>query len=184
MTEKQLYALLLGIISAGLTALGTPWTTVDVRQGNQPSITGTPSGPFVAVTNEPIRRFGSIARSDSWNSVDSVETHSETQQYVAMFQVDCQWKQNPSDPDFVNIPTAGDLAKSVSSILQSSATIAALVASGVGIDRISEVRQPPWKDDTDAFEYASFFDFCLTFPETLATEIPTMTPTKSGVYPI
>lgn len=51
MTEKQLYTLLIGILQAALTGLGSPWSSVAVRAAYQPSIVGTPSGPFLALSN-------------------------------------------------------------------------------------------------------------------------------------
>ena len=181
MTEKQLYALLTGILGTSLTAIGSPWSTVAVRQAYQPLLTGTPSGPFLGLSNQPMRRYGFLERFDTWDAVHSVMTHTESQKWTVIFQIDSQWKQDPiGAPDE---PTAGDLAQTASSIMQSDATRATLLAAGVGIDRVTDVKQPPFKDDTDGFEYAPSFDFCLSFTNTIASASNPATP-KAGIYPI
>lgn len=183
MTEKGLYTLVIGVLNAGLAAQGAPWSTVTVFQAYQPSVTGTPSGPFLALSNQPARRYGYPERTSVWDAVHSVMDHTESQRWTSIFQINSQWKQDPSAGDFSDIPTPGDLAQLASAIMQSDATVTALLASGVGMDRITDVRQPPFKDDFDAYEYGPLFDFCLTYLQVLTSTGNPATP-RAGIYPV
>ena len=60
----------------------------------------------------------------------------------------------------------------IASILQSSATIAAFEAQGVGIYHIGDVRNPYFTDDKDRFEASPSLDFTLTHKQVVATTTP------------
>lgn len=130
-----------------------------------------------------MRRYGFLERLDAWDGNAATMTHTETQIWTVIFQIDSLWKQNPLDPEFATTPTAGDLAQQATAIMQSDATRATLLAAGVGIDRITDVRQPPFKDDSDVFEYGPSFDFCLNFAQTTTSQGNPATP-KAGIYPV
>lgn len=186
MTEKELYTLIIYVLETGLAALPAPWPTVDVRQLYQPTIVGTPSGPFLGLSNQPLRRYGFLKRTDRYNGddLDPKTIHTETQKWVCIFQVNAQWKQDPEADDFATVPTAGDLARRASSILQSDAGREILALGGVGIERITDVREPPFTDDSDEFEYSPSFDFTINFDQSDVTEIPILSRFRSGIYPV
>lgn len=166
--------------------MAAPWPTVDVRQLYQPRMTGTPSGPFIGLSNQPMRRYGFLKRKDEWvpevGLTPGFERHTETQKWVAIFQANAQWKQDPEAADFATVPTAGDLARRASSILQSDKNRELLRLAGIGIERITDVREPGFKDDSDEFEYSPSFDFTVNFDQADVTEIDVITRYVLRIY--
>lgn len=158
MTENQLILLFLPIINAGLIADG--FLNVPVKRANQPTQQGANSGNTVYFYPIANRRYGYLGRFYNWDSVHSVMVHDETQYMESSFQISTLVRQYPTQPALY---TAYDLAYEVSSILQSDATIVTLNNAGVGILRITDIRQPYFVDDRDNFEASPSFDFTLTY---------------------
>jgi hypothetical protein len=63
--------------------------------------------------------------------------------------------------------TASDLLNSASMIMQGDKFIKALKGSGVGILRITEIRNPYLKDDRDQWQAMPSFDFVLSYNRTI-----------------
>jgi hypothetical protein len=160
MTEKEMYILLQSIITDGLlTVFSLP--NVDVRQGDQPTIQGTPSGPAVILTNQPARRFGFLKRADEWNTGSQTMVHTETQIMTTQFQVGALWPQDVQAVDAETSPTAADLVNYVARIIQSDAGREALRAGGATILRVTDIQNPNFKDERDQFESSPSFLFTL-----------------------
>lgn len=192
MTEKQLYALIFAILNPGFVAAGFNVTDpahanyVDIRQAYQPTITGRPDGKAVLVSNAPARRYGSPRRTDEFIDTPppGLMRHTEKQKMLASFQVDALAPQNPASGTFATDPTAADLVNRAAVILQSSVAIDAFLVAGVGIDRITDIRQPNFQDDRDKFEAVPSFDFTLNYDLVDVTEVPIVTRIEEGIYPI
>lgn len=167
MTENSLIQLFLPIINAGLVADG--FTNVTVKRANQPTQQGANSNPTVYFFPIGNKRYGFLGRSYNWDSGTSQMVHKEYQYMESTFQIQTLVKQYPTDPSLF---TAYDLLYEVSSILQSDATIVTLNNAGVGILRISELRQPHFVDDHDNFAAIPSFDFTLTYQNNRTLNTP------------
>lgn len=95
--------------------------------------------------------------------------HTETQQYESTFQISVLATQNPATPSQY---TASDICNLCASILQSSTAIETFEAQGVGIERVTEVRNPYFLDDREQFEASPSFDFTLTHRQIVVSTIP------------
>lgn len=167
MTDNQIYAILFPLIKGGLTSRGV--TGVEVLQNAQPTQQGTPSGPAVFLSMlRPVPR-GHVRRDSVYDRDTGVMSETELQTYEQTYQVNALSAQDPTD---VNKLTASDLVKVVRQIVQSSAFIASIRASGLGILRVNELRNPAFVNDKDRFEYSPSFDFTLTYDELYTTGAP------------
>jgi E217 gateway protein gp29 len=177
MTENELIRLFLPIINAGLVADG--FSGVTVKQSNQPTLQGANTNPTVYFYKLFDKRYGFLRRDSAWNASTQVMTHTETQMYETSFQVGAMVSQDPNTPDQY---TASDLVNEVSAIMQSDATRGTLVASNVGILRVTEVRNPYFQDDHDKFEAFPSFDFTLTHRQTRVGTDPVVESVEFGIY--
>ncbi len=167
MLDNALIALLINVIIAGESAAniaGTP-----VKQAFQPTAQGANSQPTAYLYKLGDRRVGYVARTDVWDTVDSVMVHTETQQYMTTFQVSALAQQNPATPTQY---TASDILNLVAGILQSEDTVAALEAQDVGILHIGEVRNPYFQDDYQRNEASPSMDITLCHKQVIVTQTP------------
>jgi hypothetical protein len=126
---------------------------VALVRSNQPTQQGTPTGSAVYFTKLFDRRYGSPARLDVWDGETFV--HTERQVYVSTWQFEATVPQPAelSPSDILNI---------VSGIIQSDGIIAAFRAAGVGVQRVTDVRNPYIVDDRDQFAAVPSFDIVLS----------------------
>lgn len=181
MTESDLYALFKKVLGDGLTLAN--FSGVLVRQSYQPRTTGTPTGPTLFLSNMPWHRYGFLQRKDEAAVGVAGTRHTEAQVMETTFQ--CGASVPPAPPPAA-LPgyTAMDLCYRASAILQSDAGRTALRVGGVGIERITEIRAPYFKDDRDQFEASPSFDFVVTFTQTDVTESPVITATDFRDFPV
>lgn len=178
MTEAELYTLLGATLAAGFARFALP-LEVDVRQAFQPRVQGTPTGAAVLLSNVSTRRYGFLARNDEWlpDEDPPVMRHTETQ--AMQVKIQCNALSPPAPPPAVlPVLTAADLVNYAAAVLQSDAGRLQLQAAGVGIERITDIRQPNFKDDRDQFEASPSFDFVLDFNWSLVTNTPIVDATE------
>lgn len=169
MTDNQIFAILFPIIKGGLTARGV--ANVEVLQNAQPTQQGTPEGPAVFISMLRPTPRGHVRRDSVYNQSTSEMIETELQTYEQTYQVNALSAQDPLD---VNKLTASDIVKVVRQIVQSSAFISTIRASGLGILRVNELRNPAFVNDKDRFEYSPSFDFTLTYDELYEALAPTV----------
>lgn len=167
MTDNDLIRLFLPIINAGLLADG--YTNVVVKQANQPTQQGINTGPTVYFFKIGNKRYGFLGRLDEWDSDNSEMVHTETQYYETTFQISALVLQNVHN---TSTYTASDLVNEVASIMQSDAARDIMIASGVGILRVTDIVNPYFVDDRDNFEASPSFDFTLTYQQTRVSVNP------------
>lgn len=180
-TEKQLFKIIGDILVAGFAASSSPVNPIDVKQAAQPTQQGIPTGPTIFMTKLPDYRYGSRGMQDTWDEDAQKKFHTETQQYESTFQLNCLATQNPAD---LEQPGAIDILNYAAYIMQSDATIRTLRSSGIGIERVTQVRQIAFKDDRDQFEYSPSFDFVLTHKQIVTSEIDVLQSVEFDILPI
>lgn len=193
MTESQLFTLVIATIKAQLTALAviTPTYPLAVRQAFQPNLVGAPKGPAVLLHLVGQRRYGWLERKDEWIEavppLPGIMRHTESQQMQVTLQANALI--GPPAPPGVKpqvapLYTAGDLLGWTSAALQSDKGLQQLRDGGVGIERITDIRTPYFKDETDQFEASPSFDFTLDFKWAIITDTPIITATEIQIVPI
>ena len=186
-TEKQLFKLVGDILVAGFATPQSPQTSpaVQVTQAAQPTQQGIPTTATIFMTKLPDYRYGSRGMKDEWipDTVEGggVQRHTETQIYESTFQLNAL---APQDPRITDQATAADIVNFAAYIMQSDATIRTLRENGVGIERVTQVRNTPFQDDRDQWEYSSSFDFVLTHKQIVTTEIDVLQSTELAIYQI
>lgn len=180
MTEKQLFTLILATINAGLAARTI--AGVNALQEYQPNFVGAPSGMALMFSKINIHPYGFPKVEDKWEWIipppapgaNGHMVHTETQIYEATIQCTGYVKQPAPDPRGTAnlLPyTAGDLCKVAGRILQSSAGLAQLKVGGCGVERIMQIPQSYFTDDSDRFAQSPHFDFVLTYIDVETTEV-------------
>lgn len=177
MQDNALIAIIISTLVAGEATAGIPGTPI--KQAFQPTAQGANTQPTAYIHKLFDKRYGFLGRSDVWNSTQMV--HTETQQYETTFQLSVLATQNPQTPSQY---TASDICNLCASILQSSVSVASLQAQSVGIERITDVRNPYFLDDREQFEASPSFDFCLTHKQILSSTTPILESEELAIYPV
>lgn len=162
-TEKQIWEFLntqLAIWSSGLSE------SVIIRRAYQQ--TQVKTEPDFLVTLYPIsnNRYGFQGNSDEFITGTGM-VHTERYAIRKTLQASVQ-KKNPNNTD----TAPEDIAENLSSFLQSQAFITTLVAADLGIERVTDIRDPFFQDDSDQFEATPNFDFVLTYTQEITSIIP------------
>ena len=186
MKENDVYTLVVATLTAGFTRLALVDNNepldLTIQQAYQPREQGAPEGAAILLQNIKTRRYGFLYRKDEWDLAAKVERHTETQQMQVTLQ--CNALSPPVNPAPAPLPayTAGDLVNYAAAILQSDAGCQQLRAGGVGIERVTDIRQPYFTDDRQQFEASPSFDFTLDFEWSMVTETPIITATEFKIF--
>lgn len=182
MTESELFTLIKSTLTDGMTARNIAGVTIE--QGEQPFIQGAPNGMALLLWKVNIHPYGYPKVTDVWQPTPPAMIHTEQQIYEATIQCTGSVKQPPPSPTKTAtlLPyTAGDLCKIAGRILQSAAGLAQLQAGGCGVQRIAQIPQAYFKDESDRFAQNPHFDFVLTFTDTEITTTPIVTDTELNI---
>lgn len=179
MQDNQLFAIIIGLITGQATIAGVPGLLV--KQAYQPTKQGTNLAPTVYMFKVFDERVGSSFRQDIYNSGTQEFDHIETQQYASHFQLSALSQQNPATPSQY---TASDILNACAYIMQSSLTINTLQAQGVGVQRITPVRNPAFVDEHGQFAFQPNFDVILTHKQVITSTVPVLESTIFGVYEV
>lgn len=176
MLENQLFTVVKAALDAGF-AVVAGFTDVEVQQVYQPSTFGVPSDPTVFMqTVIAGRRVGWVKREEIQPVAPATDfTHRETQWWETTLQIGALARHNPTDPDYLTLPTAGDIAKRASDILQSDNGMAVLKAGGVSPLRITNVRNVQIVNDSDQYEANPSFDIVLSYVQVIDSTTPPAT---------
>lgn len=118
--------------------------------------------------------------SQSYDGIGGLKNMT-TQQYETTFQIMTLATQNASTP---NQYTASDILNAIAYILQNDSTIQTLEAQGIGILRIIDIRNPPFIDDRDRYEYGPSFDFTLTHKQIITSQAPILQSEEVDIYSV
>jgi len=177
MLDNALITLIIQALTAGETAAGIPGTPI--AQAFQPTQQGVNTEPTAYIHKLFDHRYGFLQRTDVWTNPNMV--HTENQKYETTFQLSALATQNPASPTQY---TASDICNLCAAILQSDQARVTFGAQGVGIERVTDVRNPYFDDDRGQFEASPSFDFVLTHNQIITTEIPILQPTEVNIYEI
>lgn len=173
MFENDLLTLVRSTLLSGFTSLGGGFAAVKVRQAYQPSTVGTAQGPQALLQTIGNRRYGALRRDDIPPVPPATDmTHIETQWWETTIQVGAEARRNPQDPAFLTLPSAMDICKAASDILQSDTGLSALSVQRVRPLRITEIRNVRFVNESDQYEAMPSFDIVLVYPQTRTTTTP------------
>lgn len=177
MQDNALIALLIATIRDGLTAQGR--AGIAVKQAYQPTQQGADSGPTVYVHKVMDKRRGSPGKSARWDAGTLAMIQTETEVLETSYQVQALARQNPAD---TTAPTAADLLRMVSNVLQSDYALSRLRAADVGMLSIPSLTNTPTLNDKQVWEYAPLLEFTVTHQDVTVWTIPAATGIEFGIY--
>ena len=177
MNDKQLAALFMAQLLPAMQAT-SGLSGVKLARSFQSRQQGANSSPYVYFVKVGDHRYGHPERKDEYAAGSGDFTHTEIQQYESTYQFSA-WV--PQDPKDVTGLTESDILNVVSGIMQSDALLAAFRAQGVGILRVTDVRNPYIVDDHDQFEAVPSFDVILTHKRTSVSTIPAVVTYEANV---
>lgn len=163
MRENELMALLRSTLLAQLT-------DVAVEQRYQPGTVGMDIGANIGLMMVMSRRYGNMKRRETVTAGDFI--HTEEQWWETTIQVSALCRQSPEDPNYLTLPTAMDIAKQASDILQGDKGLAALAVQRVRPLRVTTIRQMHFVNDSDQYEANPSFDIVLSHVQTIVGTTP------------
>lgn len=181
MTDAQLQALIvaqLGVFIPRYPQLASI-TGITVAQNFQPVQAGRQSAPAIYFVKVGGKRYGFTGTRDTYvpptdpppppPAALGTFRHEEIQFYEQRYQFMALVPQSPARPMAL---TASDVLDTVAGIIGSDACRGALRAQGVGILRITDVRNPQFTNDQNRFEADPSFDVVFTHTRTLESVVP------------
>lgn len=142
---------------------------IDLARSFQPRQQGAPTGGTVFLFKVGDRRYGWPKRRDLVDVNGLIFGHEEEQHCATTYQFSAWVPQNPADTARL---TESDVLNLVSGIMQSDTIIEGFRAAGVGIQRITDVRNPYITDERDRFEAVPSFDVVVTHNRVTSTTVP------------
>lgn len=165
MTDNSLIALFGNALLSGFTDIGI---SVNLVQAYEPTNQGANSAATVYFQKLLNKRYGFTGRNSRWDTLTNTMIYDETQVIETTFQINALVRQNPSSLSY----TASDIVNFAAAIMSSSKMIRTLQAAGVGIYRITEIRNPYFVDDRGQYEASPSFDFTLSHNQDIITTAP------------
>lgn len=138
---------------------------VIVKQSYQPTMQGAETNPTLYFFKIADKRIGHPERKSTWNALTSKFSDADVQRMETTFQVSGLVRQVPQTT--TTSLTASDVLNVASMVMQSRETIDALVSHNIGILRITEIRNPYFKDDRDQFQSSPSFDFTIVHNQSI-----------------
>ena len=169
MNRNVLIAAVRSAILAVMAARGTP---LPVKQDYQPTAQGLPTATVLLVHCVTETRHGFTRRAEVWNPDTQQFDRIQSQQIETTLQFSVA---GPQAPDDTTGPTLIDWAQRAAMALGSDDCLAALRASGIGIERIRDVRIVYSVDDREQHEGSPSFDAVFTHRDTVTESLPAVT---------
>lgn len=163
MREHELFTLVRSTLLTGLTARYGAGA-VSVRAVYQPQQFGAPKGPTVTMQTITARRIGALRRDYRPAGGETIPAVM-TQWWEATLQIGAIARRLPEET--LSLPSANDILRTASDILQSDAGMTAMAAQRVRPLRIADVRNLQWVNESDQYESMPSFDLILSYPEIL-----------------
>lgn len=170
-TDNQLIDIFATQLEAASAQAG--WNYV-VLQNNQPSLEGAPTAPTIYFEKMFDDEYGwpmvgYVHNAPVAPSPQGTYTQAEDQWTETTFQVSAQAIQDPSN---LSVPTASDIVNYMKLYINSRKALAAFKSAGVGVLRVTKIRNPKFKDDREVFEANPNFDVVVQYKREISATVP------------
>jgi len=156
-------------LSAVLSAAGMG--AVNLVNSFMPDQQGAPDYPLALFYPVTSKRYGYQKKTDTFNEDDEDFDHTESWILERTIQVSAWVKQDPAD---LAQMTSFDVVNAIAGFLMSEPFRLSLLASGIGIIRITDIRQTQFKDEHEQYVENPSFDFTVNYMQTLEMKVPTI----------
>lgn len=163
------------IATALRSALGEAMPDVQVMQANQPTIQGAPSGIAVTFTEIHSKRVGYPKRTPSADGTSFAESCI----WEAIYQFNAL---SPQDPNNATLPTAKDVLRRVSWVLNGAAGMLALRLAGIAVLRITDMQVTNIEDEKGQFMQSPSVDVTIQYLSNNDVPVVTHPVNRSNVY--
>lgn len=167
MNDNALYNLILQVLNVQLADVGL--TGLVIAKSNQDTREGVEATTGAYLTKLYDKRDGFPREDYVWDSIDNVETWTQSQVYHSTFQLTALAIQTPGNTTQL---TASDTANLLCALLQNPISMAMFQAQGVGILAVTDVRNPYFVDDLDRYEASANFDFTIVHNQVTTRSVP------------
>lgn len=172
MRDTQLFTAARSVLLMGLA--GTDMAAAKVKRSFPGTQIGADTGPTLYLQKLFDVRVGSPQRKYVWDPDNLDFVAQLLQKYATTFQVTGVLKEAPGYEGF----SASDLANSGSAFLQTDGALDAFLFVGVGVERVTQVRNPPFTDGQEQYEFLPNFDFVLTHDQITLSRTPSAVGTE------
>lgn len=169
MNDKDLLANVIAVLQTGLTAQAVQ---VAIQSAYQNETVAVPTGPCIFIYDLGDVPYGMPTQIDTWDAVNKVKSHTETQIFTTTFQISALAKQDPADDVG---PTAKDYVRAARFALQNQYARQTLQALAISVLRVGEVRNTQITDDGNDYEANPSFDFKVMRTESMTVSQPSTT---------
>ncbi len=173
-TDSELFTLIREQLVAELSAQGV---SAEVLQSYQPTQEGAALEAALYLHKVSDHRYGFPGTEQVWNAETEVFDVASVQVYESLFQC-MAWRPESA----TSTATASDLANLAAGLLQTPWVQQRLIAAGVNILRVTDVRNPYSVNDRDQFMAEPSFDFTLTHRRSIISTTPSASPVESAIY--
>lgn len=161
MTDSDLIDTIADKIEAYMATTTTP---VTVLASNQPTQQGMTNGNYVFIGKVGYKPIGLQKETKTWN-VNKFDV-STSQKYESTFQIDALIKRKKTD-----LITTSDIVNTICMVMNSRKFIRELKTSNITMLRITDVRNPYFKDDTDQHQATPSFDFTISYERSIISAV-------------
>lgn len=175
MTTDELIQLFIPIIQTGLTTAG--FTTTAILQAYQPTKVGVVEGSALYFYKTGDKRYGFMSNQSVWDVVHSQMVLTETQYYETTFNI-MSWN---GAVNFIENVTS-DIINIAAYSLQNQNAVTTFQNAGVGIYRVTDIKNITIFDDRDRYNFVPSFDFTLSHTTTITSVIPKVSDFTPGIY--
>ena len=168
MTDNQVWVILKRTLDEALSRAGL--SSVLVIRAYQQRLQGTEASEqqVVYFHRNSSRKYGFPKKETI--EVNPGEFITKEKYWIeSVYQVTSQFEEDPSNLAQL---TPFDIVDIIASQLQSDYVLQSLLSQGIGTDRITEIRTPYFKDDSDRFEQEPNFDLVLTYQREIEYAVP------------
>jgi len=150
-------AIILDAETSGEINLPNP---VKTEAGNQPRQQGQAENPMAFYNIIGTKNYGWQSRKDEFNDGDDDFDHTERQWKERTVQIGVEITENPADD---TLSTATDVVNCINMGFGSEKIFLSLKSQGVGIIRITDVREPYIQDEHDRYTMQPNFDCVFSY---------------------
>ena len=138
---------------------------VILKQSYQPTMQGAETDATLYFFNIGDKILGSPYRASVWNTTTLEYEDRDFQRIETTWQLNAHVRQKPQAT--TTQPTAKDVINIARMVMQTREFIETLQSSGLGILRVTDIRNPYFKDDRDQFQASPSFDFTLVHNQSM-----------------
>ena len=143
----------------------------ELAEAFQPRQQGAAENPIAFFNTISSRRYGWQKKKDVYNSDDDDFDTEESYILERVIQVSAMVYEDPSD---LSKSTAFDIVDQIAGKLQTRPVRQSLLTSKIGILRITDIRTPYGKDESDRNVLTPNFDFTVNYRQAVTYKTPAL----------